>query len=683
MKDDDLIDELRLRLKSAMEWEAYTRPLNIDDVKFGTGDSDNMYQWPNAVAKDRKNAGQPMLTTNKTRIHCMQIVNEAKQNKVAIKISPTGDGATAEAAEIFDGIIRSIEYQSQAQDAYSNSLWWNVFAGVGYTRIVTEYVDDKSFDQEIYIRPVKDPMSVYLDPDIMEADGSDAKWGLIYEDIPRWQFDKQYPKYKDITADPLLSLSAGMKSSKHVRVVEYYRRTPKADLLIGMKDGTTLLKSEMKDAPEIIEKLLEGPGIQTRKVMLDEVEWFKVAGGCVISKGIWPSKYIPIIREVAEETVIDGQYDRKSHVRPMKDPQRAYNYWNSSATEMVALQPKSPFIGPMEAFDGLETYWNEANVSSRAWLPFNAYDQQGRPIPQPARQAPPVMAEAHLMGMKVAAEDMQLVSGQHEEQFGQESNAQSGVAIDARQRRGDLTTYHFIDSQASARRYTGRILIDMIPRVYDIGRIKEIMAEDGSQKSVQIDPEHPDSFTSSEGDEASGEDASIIFNPKIGRYAAQADVGPSYGTRRQETFQGILQLMNADKNLTPIVGDLLMRAADFPMAKEVAERLKNMVPAQALGGPSQEMQAMQGQLAQATAAVQKLLQEMTAGDAKSKLQIDEYRAETDRMNTISKVDPEALKPIIRQMIGEAMGIALPDLQAMHGITPAPHPVPQQAPPPLA
>jgi hypothetical protein len=289
------------------------------------------------------------------------------------------------------------------------------------------------------------------------------------------------------------------------------------------------------------------------------------------------------------------------------------------------------------------------------------------------------MAEAHMAGLKIAAEDMQLVTGQHEEAMGQQSNAEAGVAIVARQRRGDQATYHFVDSLASAIRYTGRILIDMIPKVYDTARVIEIMEEDGSQKSVQIDPEHPEAMSQDQ----EGEDAALIFNPSIGRYAVTADVGPSFGTRRQEAFNAIMQLISADKGILPIAGDLLMKAADFPMADELAERLKNMVPPQALGGPSAEAQAMQAQMAQQGQVIQKLMAELVAQrdetqSGQRKHEIEEYRAETDRMQAIKDIDPEALKPIVRQMVLEAMGNSLAELQQMHGVQPEPQEAPETA-----
>lgn len=653
--EDDIIQEIVDRFKAAQEWEGYTRPLNLDDEKFGLADSDNGYQWPDAIAANRQLGNMPMLTINKTHQHCLQIINDAKQNKVACKVAPVGDEATKEAADVYEGIIRHIEYQSNAQDVYIQAVKKQVYIGMGYWRITTRYIDDRSFDQEIYITPVKDPFTVYLDPDIQEIDGSDATWGLFFKDLPRHQFDLKYPKLKDkVTADPLGELTAGQVAEKHVRIAEYYRRVPKRDKLIALADGSTALRSVI--GPEIYAKLKEDPEVKIRPITSHEVEWFKVAGGNVVEKGKWPSQYIPIVRVPGEESVIGGQYDRRGHVRALKDPQRMYNYWTSSAVENVALQSKSPYVGPMEAFDGLETYWNAANKSNLAWLPYNGRDDTGQEIAQPTRQEPPSMGQAYMEGLQIAANEMQMVSGQYQAQMGEQSNERSGIAIQQRQRQGDNATYGFIDSLASAIRYTGRILIDMIPQVYDTERVIQILAENGDQSTVHIDPQQKAPLQTA----GNGDAVHQIFNPSVGRYSVEADVGPSFGTRRQETFNALAQIIAAAPELMNKAGDLLFKSADFPMAEEIAERLKPGISPQE-AQLQQQLQKMQQLLGQ---TMQELSQEKAKRTTQEQQKgIDAYRAETDRLALFKDIDPTILIPVGRQSVVESLSNPLKPIDA--------------------
>lgn len=661
-ESQEIITELQARFESAQEWEDRARMLANEDLKFGIADSDNGYQWPEVFANSRQLNFQPVLTINKTRIHCLQVINDAKQNKVACKVSPTGDTATVDAAQVFEGVIRHIEYMSNAEDAYDNAVWWQVYTGIGYWRVCADFVDDDSFDQALYIRPVRDPFSVYLDPDIQEQDGSDAKWGLFYTDIPRWRFDQEYPDLKEkVARDPIGEIGEGKVADKKIRMVEYYRRVPKPDTLIATPEGEMVFASELP--PDLVKMLKADPRTKTRKVSRHEVEWFKIVGSHIVDRGIWPSQYIPIIRLPGEESIVDGQYDRRGHVRGMKDPQRSYNYFTSAAVELFALQPKVPYIGPMEAFSGLETYWDAANVTNPAWLPYNHVDDKGTPIPPPQRQQPPTISPAIMQGLQQASLDMQMVTGQFEAQMGQEGDEKSGVALLTRQRRGDNATYGFVNALAMAIRYTGRILIDMIPKVYDTERVIQIMEEDGTQKSVAISTQMQQPLSS---DIPEGQDVALIFNPNVGRYAVQADVGPSFGTRRQETFDALMRLAAADKSLIPVAGDLIVKSADFALADELAERLKRMVPAQALGGPSPEQQQMAQKLQQSQSVIEKLMRELMdkraeQDDRLTKREIEEYRADTDRMKAIKDIDPAALVPIVRLLQQSAMGLTLPDV----------------------
>lgn len=654
----EIIREAADRLEQAANWESTARKRYQDDLKFGHGDAYNGYQWPDDVSRARARGHKPMLTINQVRQQCLQIINDAKQNKVACKVSPTGDEATKEAAEILEGVIRHIEYQSQAESVYDSATETQVFGGIGYWRIVTDYVHDDTFDQEIYIRRIKDPMSVYLDPGINEVDGSDMRWAIIFEDVPKTVFDSLYPKLKGkITSQPLNTQNAKLDSKNFVRIAEYFRRTEKRDKLVLLPDGTTIRASKMSGTPLLVKLREEHPNLETREIIDHEIEQFKIAGNEVIEKTIWPGRYIPIVRVIGEETVIDGVLDRKGHVRASVDPQRMANYWASAAVEHVALQSKTPYIGPMEAFAGLETYWETANRADPAWLPYKGFLANGTPIAAPERQQPPVMAQAYITGMEVAQQQLQVVSGQFQAELGAPGNEKSGTAIQQRQRQGDNATYHYIDHLALAIRYTGRILLDLIPRIYDTERVLNIMAEDGSVTNVRIDPQAPVAHQ-----ELATADPNVIkttLNPSIGRYDVQADVGPSFGTRREEAFNALAQIMAQNQEAMKIGGDLLFQSADFPGADQMAERWKRMLPPAALGGPSPELLQAQQMIQSMHVKMTEMVQDaaearLTRQTEQEQKQIDSYKAETTRIGVLKDVDPAALRIVVAQLVQEAL-----------------------------
>lgn len=663
--DDKIIAEAKRRFKHCENWESETRKRFIEDIKFANGDPDNRWQWPNDIYNDRNTNNRPCLTINKVRVHNLQIKNDQKQNKPSVTIRPTGDGATFRSAEIFEGVVRHIEYISNAQVAYDTASDFQVDGGVGYWRVVTDYRGDDSFDQEIYIRRIKNPLTVYLDPDINELDGSDAKFAFVFDDLPREEFDRVYPEYKNRASLQTLnnSIDDGWIEQDKVRVAEYYRRVPKEDELIAYTDPNTgeqrtLLSSDLP--PEIAEIIMADKDTRIRQVTGWTVEWYLICGDQIIDRTIWPGIYIPVVRIVGEEMVVEGRLDRKGHTRCLKDAQRMYNYQSSAEVEYGALQSKSPWVGPAAAIEGYETYWGTANTQNHSILPYNHKDDQGGELPPPTRQNPPTGSGAFIEGMKIAREELMMASGQYDENMGNQTNAISGTAISQRQRKGDNATYHFVNNLAVGIRYTGKILLDLIPKVYDVERTIRILAENGDEEYVKLDPKLKQAYF--EQRRLQGDQIDAIFNPNVGTYEVQADVGPNYATRRQEAFNAISQILMQNESLTTLIGDLLFRSADFPDADEIAERLKNMVPPQALGqkGPTPAEQQMNQVISSqqsliATMTEELGVQRLKLEDKSSQKLIDVFKAETDRLKALldkAVVTPKDSAQMLHELMRE-------------------------------
>ena len=211
--DEEIVASAKKDLAYGLDRESYWRDLYVKDVRFGNADSDNGDQWPSQLRIDRSLEQKPCLTINKTRQHCLQIINDSRQNKSGVQIRPVGDGATFDAAQVYEGVVRHIEYRSNAQQAYDAANWSQVFGGLGYWRVTTDYADADSFDQEIFIRRISDPLSVVLDPDITEYDGSDARWGLIFKDMPRKEAEEAGYVKKDETILPTLDMASDWSTS--------------------------------------------------------------------------------------------------------------------------------------------------------------------------------------------------------------------------------------------------------------------------------------------------------------------------------------------------------------------------------------------------------------------------------------------------------------------------------------
>ncbi|HDR9026818.1 TPA: hypothetical protein QDB14_000985 [Burkholderia vietnamiensis] len=672
----NIVDEAKERFARCEEFESDFRKLFVEDLRFGNGDSDNGWQWPDQIRTTREGDARPCLTINKVRQHNLQIINDAKQNKPSVKTLPVDGQADIEIAKILDGIVRHIEYNSHAEIVYDTATEFAVQGGLGYWRIVCEYAHDGSFDQEIFLRRVKDPLTIYLDPDIESADGSDAKFGFVFEEMTDTEFKARYPGEEAqsvVFGDD--SQSDGWISKNKIRVCEYFRKTLKVDKLVNHPVRGPVRLSEIEDPQE--RKVIENdPGVQKREITEPQITWYLIAGDKIIDEKPWAGRYIPIVRVVGEEIVINGKVERKGHTRNMKDAQRMYNYMSSANVEYIALQTKTPYIASAEALDGYEDQWKNANKDNLPYLPYNQFNEQGNQLERPQREQPPVGANAYLTGMTTAQQELMMSSGQYQEQFGQPSNAQAGVAIQARQRQGDRATYHFIDNVARAIRYTGRVLIDLIPKIYDTKRVVRIVGEDGTETFAQLDPQQQQPLTQ-QPHPTIADEVQLIFNPGIGRYDVTVEVGPNYETRRQEAFNALTQIMSQDQELMKVAGDLLFKAADFPMADEVAERLHRTIPPQILGeGPTPAEQDMQQKMQQMGQMIEHLagaLQQAQQGREQQDTNIKAYDAETKRLAALGQpLDPELVAHVATQVVMQMMQTGAPQ-----GAPPAP-PDPMQS-----
>lgn len=673
-KEQAIITTARERFNRAMEFEGDFRKLFLEDLKFVSADSDNGYQWPDTMRNKRTEDAKPCLTINKTRQHVLMVVNEAKENMPSVRVSAAGGDASYDSAQVFEGVVRRIEYQSNASAAYGTALDFQVKCGIGYWRVITEYADDDTFDQDIFIRRIRNPLSVVLDQAIKEEDGSDAKWGFIFDDMRREDFDRKYPAHKDTVGNSTFG-EGGSEwcSADTVRVAEYYYIDNQKDTLLALPlpgaDGQpvtqmVLLSQLRKTMPDLAKVAMADKTIQRRSVDQPIVKWCLIAGDTIIDESIWPGSTIPIVRAVGEEALIDGTLDRKGHVRNLKDPQRMYNYWSSSAVEHVALQTKTPYVAGARAIEGYESYWETANTENHSHLPYNDIDDQGNPLAPPQRIEPPVMSQAYIMGQQSAAEEFKMASGQNDPLMGAPSNEISGVAIGKRAKQGDRATMHFRDNLAKAVRYTGKILIELIPRIYDTPRVMRIMAEDGSDDTVQIDPSQQQAMV--EQKKPGGEGVDRIFNPNVGKYEVVADTGPSYVSKRDEAFEAMSVLAAADPSFMGTAGDLYFRNAPYPGADELAERYKNIIPASVRGeGPSPELEQATQQIEQLNMQLQAALQAAADNESKahSKEKADEinaFKATTDRLEALmDKLDPFQAALMAQQAVGAALADPTP------------------------
>jgi|HubBroStandDraft_3_1064219.scaffolds.fasta_scaffold02312_2 hypothetical protein len=631
--DVEILLEAYERFAYCSEWEENFRDQYVQDVKFANADPDNGWQWPDDLRRDRMLNRRPALTINKVQNHVNLVVNDGKQNKAAIKISPTGKESSFKAAKGIEGVIRNIEYQSNAQTIYDDCLQSSVEGGIGYGRVVTMYPDPRSFSQELRIVPVQDHLGVYIDPDIKQKNGSDAKFGFVFEDLTRDEYERQMDEEAPIGSAPFsLGLSTDWVRANHIRVAEYYRINYKQDELIYYRHGneeSIFLRSEvprsMKQRLRMHESMHKKgmlPGdveIKTRPTEIKTLQWYKIAAHGIKDREEYQTQYVPIFRFVGRERIINQKLERKGLVRGMKDAQRMYNYNSSAEAEAAALATKTNWLVALESIAGNTQIWDRANVDNKPYLPWRHKDRDGDPIPPPQRIDPARQAEAYLAGMEIAARELEMASGQGPAQFGKPTQERSGKAIGETQRQGEILTFDFIDNASLGVQYVGMILLDWIPHCYKTKQVIQILDEDGTERLITIDPQAKSPYE----EQKLKDEIQAILNPNIGKYKVQAQAGPAYATQRQEAWNAFVQIVTGAPDLINEIGDLMFLAADFPMADLIAERMRRKIKQLSpwlLDDNAQNpmVQQLQQQIQQASQQIAELLQQLGEKDRKLK-----------------------------------------------------------------
>jgi hypothetical protein len=551
-KNMDKIVKIKKHYALCSDAENEIRKEGLDDVKFSVGD-----QWGSAKAT-REDDNRPCLTINKIPQFVKSITNEQRRVRPAPKAVPVGK-SDIEVADIYTGIMKYIYTSSQGDIAIDTACENQVTNGWGYIRIATEYCDEESFNQDIKIKRVKNPFSIMCDPMAKEADYSDMRFAFVIEDMAKSDFEEKYPKAS--TKSGFFEDAEGMGQDDElstagavVRVVEYWyvEETPsKLYLYEGME-------TPVKEKIEGFKPTME------RDVIKRSVKVCVTNGFEILEEKDWAGKYIPIIPVLGRDVDVDGKRYLYGLVRPMKDAQRMYNYWNSAATEVIALAPKAPFIAAEGQIKGYEEQWKSANIKNLSVLPYVPVSLGGKPVPPPQRNNAEQPIQAMSFAISQASEDMKATTGIYDAGLGQQSNETSGKGIIARQKQGALANHDFPDNLTRSVRHLGRVLIDLIPKIYDAPRVVMITDEKGDQKQVQLNEPFVEEETGIEK----------MYDLNVGKYDVVADVGSGSPTKRQEEREELAFVLQTNPEMMQVAGDLYFDLFDAPYAKDIAKRIR-------------------------------------------------------------------------------------------------------------
>ena len=469
---------------------------------------------------------------------------------------------------------------------------------------------------------------MYFDPNSVLPDGSDAERCLITTVLDKKIFREMYPNADDGASFAQRSTgddTASWVTKEDIRLAEYfYIEREKAKLYL-LSDGSR----HFADSNSFFERVEAAKltVLDQRESFRKAVKWVKMTAMEIIEEKTWAGKYIPVVPCYGAQVIVDDKRKKYGLVRFAKDPQRMYNFWRTSMTESIALAPKAKWLLAEGQDEGHESEWALANIKSSPVLRYKQKDIDGAPAPVPQRLQP----EPPPMGIMEAAgaisADLQMVLGILDPNQLPSGNI-SGKALAGQQNQVDLSNFHFYDNMTRSIRHTGKIILDLVPKIYDTQRVMRIIGSDGQPSMETINEQK----TTDDGVQT------VLNDVTVGEYDVVMDTGPGFMTKRQQAVDALMPLM-AKPELFNVAGDLVFRNMDFPGADVIADRLAAMNPLAQIDEKSDVPPQVQMELAQAKKTVQDMQNQMAAMQLAM-----QQRADIEQV----KQDAETKRELMRQ-----------------------------------
>lgn len=601
-KDEDVLEEIRTRFSYATNAWRKIREEGQKDIRCVAGDP-----WADKDRKAREDAGRPCLSLDELGQYTNQVINDVRQNKRGVKVTPIGDGANDKTAEFRQNLIRQIEYRSNASDVYTGMFEEALQRSYGFARIKAKYVSDSGFDQELVIEALPNPDLVTVDPDDLSPTAKGIQYAFIHESRSIKQFKKDFPD-ASITdfSDEIRQQAPDWIKDERLMIAEYWTieytrrqlllvdggkgQPPKsayADDLAVMPAGKAILKHRWVDVPYVCQYLTNGVELLAKK------------GDS--KKTPWPGKTIPIVACYGKALWVNSGSGTErrllSMVRLARDPYMLYCYYRTCEAELVGMTPKTPFVGYVGQFRGQEDQWQKVNHEPVPYLQANALTEAtgGQVLPLPQRQPyePPIQSLE--LGAEAARRAIQAAMGISPlPTQAQRQNEKSGKALKQIEESGQKGSYHFVDHYDASIVEIGAKLDDLIPHYYDAARDLTIRAGNDEPKQIRInDPQDEQAIDAT-----------------AGQHDVTLSVGPAYASQR-DAASDFADSLAQNQQVFPLIADLVVKLKQLgPIGDEIADRLTPPQFRQAKDGqpPSPaDVANLQGQLQQ----TQQQLQEAT------------------------------------------------------------------------
>lgn len=491
-------------------------------------------QWDKNLAEQRRQQKRPMLSENLLPDFINKAHGEFCQTTPAANVEPLDDESDPKVADVIKGIIYNVNYQSESSSIHQDAFYNLIGSALAAWGVSTKFVDKNSFEVEPQIRPILNQFSVRWDLSAVKPDLRDKKWCMLLDTMTKEEFKKEYGeenwKPKDLSKSEGSSKDLWWAENK-ATVGEVWWIQEDEFTLYEQPDGTTSrTKPEAKETED-------GRKFKRRK------SWDKKVWSCVISgtdiltePTEWPDPsdepIIPIIIVYGRKIVVAGKVHFRSLISDGLTIQQIHNFWITTVTEAMSLQPDAPYVATVDQVAGLDE-WTDLSKKVRVMR----YKHDPHAAGPPQRQSPPQISQA-VMGMpQYTKQSLRDVIGMQQASLGMQSNEKSGVAIQKRKQEGDTGKFSFVNNMSRGISLQVEILKNIAPKVIDTPRAVRTMGPDGSKNLVYVNGPDP----------KTGE----IIDLSKGKYDTTVTMGPQFNTQRDEARDALFQLLEPASKINP------------------------------------------------------------------------------------------------------------------------------------
>ena len=598
-------------------------------------------QWDSSEIADNRVLGKAQLQFNHLYDFYRRAIAEQRKNTVSIEIRGTNNAKELDqnVIDIHEAVLRGIAYDSKASQVYQGCFATQLHTGYGVIRVKGIWESEKSFNQKLIIENFENPERTFFDLNAKLPDKSDGDFCGAYTSYSKDEFKKLYP---DVDVNSLTGINSVQSnftwgSSSSVTIAEVYYKEHYEETLYLLENGETLTSKEYKNLKEIVaEARLSGITDEMLEELNDSMEIKKrrktqrvrmksaiISGNEVIERKDHPGSMLPMVYVDGDSYKDNEQQYTQTFIKHAKDAQRFLNYCAIEIATALKNSRREQWMATPEHIKGFEKLWKNPEKQQGVML---ANESRGT---MPQKMPPSELPQTLLHQYQRAEQDLQAILGMYEASRGAQGNETSGVAIGNRAKQGQNAMFVYFDNLNRGIESVGRVVLDLMPQIYDAERLVSSLDKNSKASSVKINEYDP--ITDSYHNEI--KDYNWEINVKV---------GASFEAQKQESLQTLVQLTQVSPDTFPMVADLIAENLDLRNTPQLVERFKNFVPPDVLAKeagkepppkqPNPQEQAMQAQQQAMQAELQ--LQHQKIAVEKEKVQVEELKVEVDKIKAI-------------------------------------------------